>query len=170
MPGVGVLPLNTYSWSFASLLHFCHQQSCILCYVMTAFMGLRKKCRCSHTQLHGSWCLLTGRSAVRLRWVLKCGCSASWRGPRLFYYGQCPPFMTLVTIAFHDRPSHINLDRIYLAQLQAHKVLSWVRQSNQQSAMELDTGIYLRTFNTRAFTLFDYLTHSLTCSTKRYVH
>jgi len=36
--------------------------------------------------------------------------------------------------------------------------------------VELDSGIYLRTFSIRAFTLLDYLTHSLTRSTERYVH
>ena len=81
---------------------------------------------------------------------------------------DCITKKKLVTIAFHDRPSIINLDRIYLAQIQAHEVLSWLRQNYQQPTVELDIGIYLRTFNTRAFTLFDYLT--LTCSTECCVH
>lgn len=42
---------------------------------------------------------------------------------------DCITKKKLVTIAFHDRPSHVNLDGIYLAQIQAHKVLSGVRQN-----------------------------------------
>ena len=42
---------------------------------------------------------------------------------------DCITKKKLVTIAFHDRPSHVNLGGIYLAQIQAHKVLSGVRQN-----------------------------------------
>lgn len=67
---------------------------------------------------------------------------------------DCITKKKLITIAFYDKPSHIRLDGIYLAQLQAHKVLSQIRQSNQPSSVRLNTGIYLRTFNTRVLTLF----------------
>lgn len=67
---------------------------------------------------------------------------------------DCITKKKLITIAFYDKPSHICLDGIYLAQLQAHKVLSQIRQSNQPSSVRLDTGNYLRTFNTRVLTLF----------------
>lgn len=42
---------------------------------------------------------------------------------------DCITKKKLVTITFHDKSSHVNLDGIYLAQIQAHKVLSEVRQN-----------------------------------------
>lgn len=78
-------------------------------------------------------------------------------------FHDCITKKKLVAIPFHDSSSLINLDRIYLAQIQAHKILLEVKQNNQQPAVKLDTGISLRTFSTRAFTLFDYTLIHLLC-------